>query len=279
MSEYTPLSEIESETSRVSSSFDLPTWVKGSIGVNVPRLVAMMDVSGIHSLNILSDYRVHSDRQPMIQSIDSHGTATAVSDRSIAISPFFKSQSHSGKDRAVIRNSVWTSVELILLLHELEKRIQQNQKKLSVVESWVPHIDHALRSTVLKEGIQHLLLGHTPEQLTVATIINAEKIVSASALGVVSLNENATPEVVASMIAFNSVSWIIPFFFYMFEGIDRCGRNKDGAGYRVSLIPGYELDRALQLFLMAKTKSLVKALSIHVNELGEEARMDDSKPR
>lgn len=250
-----PLSEIHQSSDRLSSNLALPSWVNGQLGLDIQRTLAIMDMGGIRSLRISPDRERQGTARPLISGINLDGSVIASSLSADVQTKDFKSIQTSDASGFNLRNSTWTDVKISISLQALEEYISNKKKPQREIGSWTPSVDKAVRSGITKESVRHLLLNHTKEQLLAGIIFNTKKTVTFLAIAGLFVKELA-PAMPALLLAASS-SWIIPYAILTTDGIKKYGKNAGGKGFRISLLPGYELDRAASLVLMNRRPLVV----------------------
>jgi hypothetical protein len=146
-------------------------------------------------------------------------------------------------------------------LEEVQRKIDEKKGDLRKAETWAPHINEVLRSGIRKAGTEHLLTGFTTWQKFFGFWVDVNStILVASHLSIVDLiarRQPITPNAGTFILAlsFNFLLWT------MVESALRGSDTGKGTGYRVSLLPGYEIDRAAILQVMSRTNKLVAPIS------------------
>ena len=262
--ELISINECWKKTDRLHAHITLPQWIDTEkIGVDVSRAILLMQLGGIKN----TEFKMESGHQsktniPMVVGFNNHGVAyagrasTKAEESSYHTSNVELDQSH------VFRNSQWTNLKITLDRDAVQNKINEAKGDLRNPESWIPHIDKALRQNIRKAGTKHLLLNHTKFQTLSALWVNLnESLMDAGDMDILSPLFNdfhphvPSSEELASELIFNLAFWTI-------WGSIIYGKEKGGSGYRVSLLPGLEIDRASALQILSRTKSVVAKIKL-----------------
>lgn len=119
-------------------------------------------------------------------------------------------------------------------------------------DSWAPRIDTALRGGIRKAGTDHLLHYYRREQIFYALGVN----ILVPAMETVMDKGN----VAEFLLGWGSLMSMVHLL-----GIAQHGLGKNGAGYRLSVLPGLEADRVFLLQILARTAPLVTAMKFTRN--------------
>lgn len=259
----TPISRVHEESDRIRVAIPFPSWVESHrIGMDVSRTERLMNWGGISSLQVIGD----PDGQrtavmPITVGSTRSGARFAGMGAAKESTSLESLQSNmDGNHRWAFRNAEWTSTKITLNLPEMQRMIDEKKGSLRKPESWTPNIDKALRRGIRKSGTEHLLTHFTPSQVLLNLWINVNNsLLSSAHLSIYDFLARAQPRVpdIRSLIfdtVFNFTFWsTMESFRY---GID----TGKGTGYRISLFPGWEIDRAAGLQVLSRTQKLVRPI-------------------
>jgi hypothetical protein len=257
----TSLPEVCYRSERVRLDIPFPSWVETeNIGVNLPKTERLMNIGGIKHLRVVGE--VNGERtvsMPQSIGVAPDGSKYAGMLGAKEASKSMSLESNIQKTGMIFRNAEWTSTVLHLNLEEIQRQIEEKKGNLRKADSWTPHLDNALRQGVRQAGNEYLLTHFSGIQKFFIIWSNLSiAFGSSTILGTVTESKPIIPAVVS--LSFNVMLsfalWTLAeSFFYGREN------GKEGSGYRVSLFPGYEIDRAAILQVLSRTNKLVKPIT------------------
>jgi len=248
---------------RIKSNLNLPNWVNtDEIAIDIDRTLFLMSLGGISSMKIVGKTGMETtESMPIIVGIGQDGSTLGGRISASTKIEKFTNESLLGKRRpfqGFLQNSVWTNLLIQLNLDEISNSIRYDSKSLKKSSSWIPHIDKAVRTSIINSGINHLLRGHDNLRKFGALLVAGDGILldrfGISIINLFSGDFNfkiPNLQEVAFEIAFTSISWAIAYSMLY-------GPEKNGSGYRFSLIPGWEADRAILLQILGRVLPLIK---------------------
>jgi hypothetical protein len=173
----------------------------------------------------------------------------------------FSLETEVGKYRPSFKNSEWAAATIHLNLEEVQRKIDEKRGDLRKAETWAPHINEALRSGIRKAGTEHLLTGFTSWQKFFIFLVDFNNtLLTASHLSIVDLIARNQPKIPDAGTLILGLS----FNFILWTMLESAFHGRDigtGTGYRISLLPGYEIDRAAILQVMSRTNKLITPIS------------------
>lgn len=178
--------------------------------------------------------------------------------------PAYEYDQHADESLTFFQYALWTSLKISLKLYEIQQRITEKGESLRSSESWAPHLDKALRGGIREAGTNHLLKGHKGFRLFNALFINVHSnLMDAAGVSLFdAISGNFDPHIpTASELAFEAGFTFVWWTLYA-KFVDHKERKQE-KGYRLSLLPGYEIDRAVALQLLSRTLPLIKPTDLN----------------
>lgn len=260
----TPLSKVHYESERVRIHMPFPSWVDTELmGINLLKTERLMNIGGIKNIRLVGDVNgEHTDTMPVSVGVASDGSQYAgMAGAKEAVKSHSLEMSKIGGSRPSFRNSEWTSATVHVNLEEIQRQIEEKKGNLRKSESWVPYLDSALRWGIRKAGSEHLLTHFTGWQQIFSAYININSgILEASNLSITDIMARAKPHMPSLENLF--VPYAINFVVWTaLESVLKGVESKSGTGYRISMLPGYEIDRAAVLQVLSRTSKLVKPMT------------------
>lgn len=254
-STFIPLSELDGYSDeQLSWRVPLPEYVPTeSIGVNVNRLKWLSHLGGIGHLRIDTQDGDQTTYQPEITGIDTSGSATAgmkVVKQKASLSA--AETSPNSTDRAIVRYSEyqWGDGHITLNATEMAATVLNKTRDSDITvrqpDVWSRVIDKGLRKGISKVTEEQLLRGVT--------------LLSKVGLGLVSMNVLGAVGIFpdADLIPVGLLSSL-----YV-QGIQSYLAWTDGlpiSERRLSLIPGYQIDRLTVVKGLNRAQKLVRTIN------------------
>jgi hypothetical protein len=221
-----------------------------------------MNTGGISFLRISRQSTDKTSTNPVTVGIAPDGSAYAGSAGAVTKVPIFNINLEPSEMQksTFLHNSRWTNVGLHLNLEEMQQRITDKKGNLRHAESWSPLLDQAIRSGIRKAGCQHLLKNFSVWEKIFAFTININNgLLDAADISFQHFLSGSNPKLptVESLISsyvFNFVLWTI------IETATNGIENRSGSGYRISMLPGFEIDRAAVLQVWSRRTKLVASV-------------------
>lgn len=263
VSQFIPIKDAKSE--RVRFDVVVPEFVDAEkIGVNFRDIRRLCRIAGISHLRVES---VTGESQtpsiPQVVGYNKNGEAYAASGKVQAKDPVFDSKSSINNSSLIPHSATWVNTVLRLNIDEISDRIGHDTKwahSLRSPEAWANYFNLAVKQGITKEGAKHLIFGMNNYQTGLSLFQNIDSVLIESHASMFNFFfANFGPriprmtDVAISLIIRNTFLNSINFVVY------RGNDNQDGS--RLSLIYGPQVDRAILLIIMAKTKTLIKAFS------------------
>lgn len=245
------LSEIEQrETPKLQLDLNLPEYVdKDQIGVNLKGIDQMCRMGGIRTLYVSGRSGETSSYTPTMVGRTSEGAGMA-GKTGIQKKARKYSAHEAGQNKSVFSEGRWIDAEVVINLSEMSNKLS-DEKQLRSPGAWAKEINPALKKGIVDAGQAHLIYGAS----------GLEKFMDADSLciGIWSGSEGKSfgmevpvPASIATAVIVGSVSW------KLIKKMMSNDMNEEG--YRLSMFNGPQLDRAVILQGMGKTKRLVKEL-------------------
>ncbi len=245
--QYTPIPEVNSDRLRFQVTY--PFGLEENIGVRVSRVETLCQIAGFNKLIFQSeDKDTTSSVQSAIVGMTASGTAMAGKTRVKMIPPFTYKQdedSHGEPQQDMMKkHSIWPDLEVKINVSEIKQRLNLLKKPVKDVVVWSAHTNSALKKSIVRAGVYHLIADMDIHDIAYAGILN----------GVISTGVKFFSDPLYCFFIFSSVFTIKEFVEY--------GIETRGSGRRISLFLGPEVDRALAL----ATLTLVQPLAAPVNK-------------
>ena len=143
----------------------------------------------------------------------------------------------------------------------MQRKIEEKRGNLRKADSWTPYLDNVLRSGVRQAGTEHLLTNFTGVQKAFIFLVDIHgTLLTSFNLSIFDIVAGLKPTVpTADMLLFN-----VSFVFLLWTFIESARRGREsssGSGYRVSIFPGYEIDRAVILQVLSRTNTLIAPIT------------------
>ena len=258
----TPLSDVYHRSQRLRVDIPFPSWVETEqIGINLPKTERLMNVGGMKHVRIVGETNGEKTiAMPTGIGIAPDGSRYAGMMGAKESAKTLSLESSLNPKRPILKNAEWTSTTIRLNLEEIQRQIEDKRMNLRKADSWTPYLDGALRWGIRKAGSEHLLTNFTWSQKCFFFFVNIHNTVLLSSnLDILSILEKIPPKIphVTEILFWTGVNAV---FVSLFEPIIFGREDKTGSGYRISLIPGYEIDRAVVLQVLSRTNKLVKTI-------------------
>lgn len=260
----TPISEIAYRSKRVRMHVPFPSWVDTeNIGINLLKTERLMNLGGIKHIRVVGDViGERTSSMPVSIGTAPDGSQYAGMGGAKEKTKSLSLDSGVEGDRHVFRNSEWTASVMHFNIEEIQRRIEEKKGNLRKADSWAPYLDSTLRWGIRKAGTEHLLTHFTTLQKAFSHFyININTgILHASNLSIEHIIARSQPRIpsLGTLLFLYTVNFIVWTGLSSFvRGIE----DKSGKGYRLSIFPGYEIDRAAVLQVLSRTNKLVKTIS------------------
>ncbi|HWA52218.1 MAG TPA: hypothetical protein VG895_04140 [Patescibacteria group bacterium] len=238
------------QSSRVRTEVQLPYGQEDSIGIDTTYATQLIHLAGFRHLKIVSKNNgdVSSVEAQIIGRSGNSAIMGATKVNEVAIQ-----SNELNPDKHIKGNSKhysWPELQVNLNTSEIRQRI--NDKGLATKNSseWSNQINLAIKQAIRKQGTEHLLLSKT----TLTDKLDGFQIVLC--FGSIIAGE-AYPIYPTIIIGLTQGARIVRSF----ENLQGLENFKEGRGYRLSLIPGIEIDRWLLLQAYSRVKPLVAPLN------------------
>lgn len=248
---YIPVDQANLDSNRVRVNIPFPGWVETDrIGIDLTRTHKLMDLGGIASVQLRSSEDAAANSVPMIVGMAPDGSGYAGRAGRKTYTPESSSDFDLRSQNMFYHNYDWANVDIKLNKKVIEQKINNAKGNLRKAESWAPYMDRALKKGMLESGTRHLLVNLKPSQVFWAVFVNMNPAFDAVRM-MVSHFKPSTVETYVFIAAFNVV------WFNLMNCTFRSGIGRNGSGYRINLIPGYEIDRAFLFQILARTAPLI----------------------
>ncbi len=257
----TPLPEVHYRSQRIRVHIPFPSWVDtNNMGINLTSTERLMNIGGIKHVRIVGD--VNGERtssMPASLGVAPDGSQYAGMAGAKETVKLNSLESQGDNRHYILKNAEWASTTVQINLEEVQRQIAEKKGNLRRADSWVPYLDRTLRWGIRKAGSEHLLTHFTRYQKIMFFLVNIHNnLLMASSLSIFDLLTRKQPVIptagdLLTWTCFNMIIW--PILESITYGLER-----GGSGYRLSIFPGYEIDRALVLQVLSRTNKLVKTI-------------------
>jgi hypothetical protein len=245
---FIPLPKIEQEQPEedLEIKLNLPQYVdQDRIGINTSNIIKLNNWGGIRTLRVVGRYDMETSILiPETAGINSDGSANASKKVTKVEKPTFEGYSSDYNwDTFSIANR-WKNVEINLNIDEIGQRIKDKPEGIRSSKNWTRELDSGINRPLRAEGHKNLL--HDLEFLDKYSYRN---IVIVGGL-------------ISSIYYANSGHLTLGGFlgFYLGDRIVTLVKSINKPELRLSLFPGYQIDRAVVLSAMSRLKTIVKDL-------------------
>lgn len=246
LSDYVPMTD--ANTKRVRTSATLPFHLENEVGLNTKRIQTLLQIGGLRSIKISSkNDGERSSASLQTVGFGKDGSALAGIGK-VSVVPTYSDSLEPLEFSAESKQKYWPSLNLTLNNNELKQRMLQSDLRVSDPANWANEIDKAIKKAVRHVGTKNLLdMSKTNfgEKLFLANHLLALTAFTFS------------PDHDASRLVFWELMRI-GLYSNLFTDIENFQR---GEGYRLSILPGLELDRAIILQIATRAKLVAKDIS------------------
>lgn len=256
---FVPIDQIQSERLRVD--LQLPPFIPvHQIGVNVGRVRFLCNIAGIDHLRVESVSQGTSGFIPVIVGMDDQGSAVAGRvGLKTEVRTFSTETDRLGNEIIDAEHPKrWTDAKVSLNTDEVARQIQANPEisaGLRSPEPWADVLNQSIKRCLIDEGTRHLILGLRASEWGATAFFWMYAGVMSS--GVVLSPFSLRPHIPA----FQEFLLQLMIGSAIWNGIDYTfSRSKPGHPYRLSLIKGPQLDRALILNTLGRLGRVAKVI-------------------
>ena len=247
---FIPLPKVEQEVTdeTIIMSLNLPDYVdQDRIGVNLAGISKLCKLGGITHLVVIGNTGEETSHVvPEVAGVNSDGSASLSKKIEKVIVPTFETNPmHNGKDNETISTRT-IGLYVDINVDELGNRIAETSEGVHSPKAWAKELDKGIKTPIRKAGNQNLL--HHLESFD-KTDFRVMAFMTGLTIAVY----------IPVYSVFDPHSLILPgelAVYRMFSALTR----KEHPDFRFSLFPGFQVDRAIALGIMGRTKTLIKDL-------------------
>lgn len=252
---FVPIADAQSE--RLIIKIPFPEFVEDQkIGVNVREIHRLCQIGGIRKIAVIGIDDLDTSRsEPQILGINEQGSAymgKAVSKTEPPVS-----LSDSGYTEGYYHTERWTNAVIAVDMNALKERIVHDRRWPEGVRSpsaWSHYLNKGIKDGISNEGTLHLLSLSPKVRLAFfTTAVGLD--VSGIGLPFISTHHPHFPEVSETVLRYFVSSSLWNIVDRVFSG----GTIRDNK-VRYTLFYGPEVDRAILLKILTKTRTLVKQI-------------------
>lgn len=250
--QYIPISE--ANTPRIRTTATLPFHLEDRIGLDIEYLTRLIHIAGFQSIKVTTDNEGETS-STVVQTVGfgKNGTAIAGKGKINKVPTYSQkteNQSMSNPNWTSrfleTKHTIWPFLTVEINNNEIKQRILQSDQVVTNPSNWAIEINKAIKEAVRKEGMKNLVL--TKPKLWDFMWLGSFGI------SCVSIFNGGNP---FFSIPFNELIRNLS----VSEGFTNIENFQKGQGYRLSLFPGYELDRAIALQIHSRSKPIVVPLT------------------
>lgn len=245
---FIPLSQANNSNlceGRLRVNLPLPYGLDERIEIDTHRMDVLRQMAGFGRIILTRDDESGTSQVvPQIDGINIDGTATA---RKAKIKIVPEANSEFKNDNDVSENRAnWPNLNLKLNIPEIQQRLLDEKKgNIHDQKLWAEELDRVFKNTITKAGVKHLL------SMTKFDIFST--LYMSGLYSITTLPFQSEPIQMIGMIAGGNIFWNV-------KSGSRCGgfENKE-KGYRISLMFGPEIERAVVLSVYSRIGSVIRA--------------------
>ncbi|MFA5821250.1 MAG: hypothetical protein WC873_04115 [Candidatus Gracilibacteria bacterium] len=235
----------EAESRRVRIDLQhLPEFLDAnSLVVDIQRLFTLMRVAGIGFLNVVTtDDRSGDGSVPMVVGVDANGQAVGGHGKRVTDKPDFD-VNETGETVIGGKNAKEIGITVRLNFDDIVAMIGAKNERINSVEAWSKVMDDNLKHALKIAGLNHLM------------DINKSDLIAFLLLFSLIYFQGMPIDIF-------SVSWTVFVSSPMFRLLEKFLLKKDKGKTRLSVcnISGIEIDRAIILFLMLRSRQLIHSV-------------------
>lgn len=249
-----PIQEAVIYSRHMHVNLNLPSWVPTDhIGIDIKRVERLLDLGGIEFLHVKGkgDEETTKTVPTVIGSTESGSLFAGKMGASEQVPDYTLHSSSDSSYGHFIRNTHWSTVDLQINTAQVNQSIRHAGENLKDPKPWAKKLDKIIRHGILNAGTKHLLTGFSPfEKIGVLLVTINNGILLPLNLSVQdgllnSFGKAVTPEKVVMNVTTHLIMWNLIYI--------AMGRKS-----RLNFIPGYEIDRAFLLQILARTLPVIK---------------------
>lgn len=251
---FVPIADAQSE--RVFIKISFPEFVEDQkIGVNVREIHRLCQIGGIKRLGVIGIDDLDTSRAvPQVLGFNEQGSAYIGKAVSKQETPF--SQSHTGDSQGFYHTERWADALIAVNMTELKERIAHDKRWSEGVCSpaaWSYYLDKGIKDGISNEGALQLLSLNPKARLAMfAFVIAVDASMGPENIFLFHPHLLKIPDPVSLYFA-NSFAWNT-----LERLVGRVISNRNNS--RFTLFYGPEVDRAVLLKILTKTRTLVKQI-------------------
>ncbi len=263
MSEYGKFIPMEiANNERLRTAATLPFNIHKTVGIETNRVERLMQLSGIRSLQIVSDYDgERSNTSFQTVGINTDGSAIAGKGISKSVTEYTDNVNIEDDDYPNTRKqATWVDLKMTLNIPEMTRMILDCGEKVTDSKIWAKMVDSSIRSSVRKNGTNFLLSRSKNNfETSFVTFLFLDDIAHACNIGFADFLFNQVNPHALDPIKLSSNIILRGLMWTLFESLSN-GKERPGSGRRFSFFYGLELDRAMALQFESRVGNVAKSL-------------------
>jgi hypothetical protein len=250
---FVPLPKVEQEQpeDNIGIYLNLPSYVdQDRIGVNLRDIAGLCKLGGIRQLLVIGQTDKETSHViPEVSGLQADGSATASSKMAKVIVPTFEARMDDlGWGRTDRIETRWIGLSVNMNMDEIALRVSEKTGGLHATKNWTKELDKGFKTPIRKAGNQNLL--HNLESFDKFTL---------GLMGAVVGGVEAIEELGGGQASLERVA-LFAFVYTFVAKVDDASTLRGNPDHRFSIFPGPQIDRAIALSILSRTRTLIKDL-------------------
>ncbi len=246
---FVPLPKVEQEQpeDNIHILLNLPGYVdQDRIGVNLTGIANLCDLGGIRPLRVFGKTGEETSHViPEIVGINSDGSAMASKKIAKVTVPTFEMRLRNSSWRNRWIAERWIRLNINMNVDEIGQRVSEQSGGVHSAKNWATELDRGFKTPIRTAGNQNLL--HDLEFGDKIHLVGTGGYTILALLVSEIFRPDSRLFYAAGCVIINTV----PSFI----------ESRINPGYRFSLFPGFQVDRAIALGITSRTRNLIKDLN------------------
>lgn len=249
---FVPLPKVEREQpeDNIRILLNLPDYVdQDRIGVNLAGIARLCRLGGIQTLIVIGNTGEETSHViPEVVGLNSDGSAVASKKIAKVTVPTFETKMYDATWRNQQIASRWIRLNINMNIDEVALRVSEEQEGVHSVKNWTQELDGGFKVPIRRAGNQNLLhdLGSLDRQVYAGL-----GLITALFAGL-ELANNGSPDLGLDILKLGAAIAVTRAPLLIEALVNQ--------NYRFSIFPGHQVDRAVALGILSRTKTLIKDL-------------------
>lgn len=249
---FSPLPKVEREQpeDKIKILLNLPDYVdQDRIGVNLRDISKLCKLGGISQLIVVGKTDQDTSHVvPEVTGLNSDGSATVSKKIAKVTVPTFESSVDNSAWHDKWISDRWINLEVNLNIDEIALRVSEKPEGVHGIKNWSQELNKGFKTPIRESGSKNLLQGLETKDKD--DLIELAGFVFVFDLFSALRGAHISPGYVAQSFLFANLGRKICDVIY----------KRGNPDYRFSIFPGPQIDRAIALGILSRTKTLVKDL-------------------